>query len=412
MSETTKTEAFLSARLSLHIHIGKPQRGDDFYHLPLTITAPDGSKNIEHVGLQNANFKVRHHEAWDSYLPLMYITRNGGPLFGTQYSRAVVQADFPLHAAIAAFFQARASRFGLNIEIASSTFERVYDERTQGDMVLFGGGKDSRLLLGTLREIGGEPAVISARGSSYAADIPQALTYDASNFAMPARIVPALMLNPRNVYHGSGLGEVHLNQPWQQYFDISANAALLETSRLLQSIGFDITIHAPQSTLPYNLVQKILSVRYPELAAGQISVTPYRASEKNLHVCLLKDYHGIDFSDHSTSEMYASMTTNFVKKSMKQGDEIFGLYRNREIINREMRTIIRRQYADGTSPLSTKLEPPIEWDEPWIDFIHSYCNPDLSPALLEIFSIYAECWDLGMPGLPAGLAAYADMPSA
>lgn len=390
----------------LDILIERPHKGERDYAIALQIRDPKGRQRIRRIGVERAEFPLPHHEIWDSVLPLMYLSRNGGPLFGKPVTRARVRAEYPLHAAVAAFFTRRAADFGLDLTIDTPTFERVYDVRTRGDIVLFGGGKDSRLMLGTLRETGRDPRVICARGSTFARDIPGVLSFETHDFAMPNRIVPALMLCPRHVWHGSGLGEVHLNRPWQQYFDISAPPALADTSALLQGLGFDITFHVPQCVLPYNLTQIILARRYPGLYAGQISVTPHATSDKNLHVTLLKLYHGLDPLDHCQPDLLARLLADFIGRAMTPDPAPFGRHRNREVIEREMRAIILRLHQRGLLNLPAGLAPPDDWDEPWIDHIHAYCNPGVDPALMAIYRKYAEAWPPDRPGLPQGLAAW------
>lgn len=398
--EDGREPAMLDIKIAVPVH--EPRR----YAFHLQITYPDGTVKAVEIGIKDSNFDIPHHEMWDSFFPLMYLSRNGGPLYGKSVTCARVRAAYPLHRAVVDFFVSRARRFGLDIRIESATFDRHYDETSTGDLVLFGGGKDSRLLLGTLREIGADPKVICARGDRYASDLPDTLTYAVPNFSMPARIVPGLMLKPRNLYHGSGLGEVHINQPWQQYFDISAQSALDDMSNLLRNLGFDINLQAPQSILPYNLVQKILSLRYPALAAGQVSVMPQEVSEKNLHVALLKIYHGINADSHCERELLDKMLVKFVVDALGEGADDFGLNRHREVIHREMRAIIFRLHRQGRIELPAQLCPLAGWDEPWIDFIHEYCNPAVPDALMAIYREYAQSWPAYRVGLPSCLAAY------
>ncbi len=40
-------------------------------------------------GFTARNFEIQHSELWDSVVPLLHLTRNGGPLFKTDYSRAI-----------------------------------------------------------------------------------------------------------------------------------------------------------------------------------------------------------------------------------------------------------------------------------------------------------------------------------
>lgn len=403
MSSTANAEAVNEI---LEIRISRPLKTPTSYVFELACTAPNREPALTRFGVNNANFEIPHHEVWDSFLPLMYLSRNGGPLFRKAITRAQVRADFPLHATVVDFFARRARRFGLELQVNGPCYERAYDIPTRGEALLFGGGKDSRLLLGCLREVGIAPRVVSAEGGQYASDIADALTFETLDHSMANRIVPALMLLPSRVWYGSGLGEVHFHQPWQQYFDIAAPPALLETSTMLKSLGLDITIEAPQNVLPYNLTQMMLARRYPALFAGQVSVVPHKASDKNLHVTLLKLYHGISADDHCGAELFATMLTKFVQQSADPDRIQFGYRANREIIEREMRAIISRLHNRGELQVPLAVDLPETWQAPWIDFIHAYIHPGLDNSFMNIYSEYADIWPRGAPGLPVGLRPY------
>jgi hypothetical protein len=391
----------------LDICIARPEKTETRYCIPITVTDPDGRVRQHKIGLHDSNFVIPHHEIWDSFLPLMWLSRNGGPLFNKPITCARVRAEYPLHSRIARFFEARATAFGLRMQVDGPEFERSYDVRTQGEMLLFGGGKDSRLLLGALREIGRDPGIISARGGEYARDLPEALCFEPLNFSMPNRIVPALMLCPRIVYQGCGLGEVHHHSPWQQHFDISAPEALRATSELLQSLGFDITLTGPQGVLPYNVTQNILLRRYPALAAGQISVTPHKASDKNLQVTLLKRYHGFGAEDHCSAALFDQMLAPFVQKALDLSVPPFGHQANREMVEREMRAIIWRLYGRGELDLPAPLAPQADWDAAWIEYIHAYRDPAVCTDLLGIYRQYADIWPVARAAeLPDCLRVY------
>lgn len=389
----------------MQVRIHRPQKTENAYAMALTVAQPGEAPATKRIGFIARNFTLPHLELWDSFLPLMWLTRNGGPLFGRDGAKAVVRADFPLNAAIVAFFEQRARDFGIGIDVVSPTTVQTFDVQTKGSCVLFGGGKDSRLLLGTLRELGDSPAVVSGAGAHYARDIEGALSFDLLNIAMPNRIVPAFMLGFKDVYHGSGLGEVHIAKPWwQQYYDISAPAPVAATNRLLQSLGVDVTVHVPQCILPYNLVQLILARRYPDLYRGQISVEPEERSEKNLHIALLKRYHGLPHGDQCSDALLQGLARRFVAEQTRAPTG-FGFHGNREIIQREMRAILLRLHQRG-DPALADLAPPPAWEAPWIDSIHSYCHPDVNPNLLSLYREYAGDW-AGLPAeLPRSLRHY------
>ena len=390
----------------MEVRIHAPLKTDTTYAVPLTIMERGKPPAAAHIGFKTRNFTLQHLELWDSFLPLMWVTRNGGPLFGTDGAQAVVRADFPLNAAVVAFFEQRARNFGIGIDVDSRTVTQTFEVKTSGTAVLFGGGKDSRVLLGSLRELGQAPVVVSGAGAHYARDIPDALVFDLYDIAMPNRMLPAFMLGFKDVYHGSGLGEVHISKPWwQQYYDISAPGPVGDTNRLLQSLGVDLTVHVPQCILPYNLVQLILARRYPDLYRGQISVRPEERSEKNLHVALLQRYHGLPHSDHCSDGLLQTLARRFIAKQTKAPGD-FGFHGNREIIQREMRAMLFRLHQRGDSMLAG-IGSPAEWDAPWIDHIHTYCHPHVDRQLLNLYREFADDWAGDPERLPRSLAEHA-----
>jgi len=340
----------------------------------------------------------------------MWITRNGGPLFNKGLSSASITSEYPLHADIARFFVNRGRNFGLSVDILSSTFERTYEIATSGEVLLFGGGKDSRLLLGSLLETERRVRPIGANGREWGGDLEDLLYYEAPNSSMPNRIVPGIMLRPSIIYHGSGLGEVHLTSPWQQYYDISSPIALKETSDLFATIGWDIKFQAPQSVLPYNITQNILAERYPSLYRNQKSVRRNGMSDKNLHISLIKKYHGISHESHCDMNTFKALLERFVSRSL--GQELaaegkrFGYLGHREVIELEMRTLISRLSKKGYLEDMSPSLPIDQWDADWIDYIHLYVNPSVDSDLLAIYRDYADvfCPTMSTNNLPRSLA--------
>ena len=192
--------------------------------------------------------------------PLYYLTRNGGPLFNKGHDRARIRLDYPASRSVVEFYIERASRFGLQIDVDAPSVD-IGLEPIDGTRVLaFGGGKDSRLILGVLRELGIEPQLMTAGSSP--ADQPGCLitrSIPDAQGALASRIMPVLMQVPRHLYLGLGLGEAHREMPWQQYYDMASRRALTEWSRMFGSLGVTIDMHTPVSVLPYNITQRILS---------------------------------------------------------------------------------------------------------------------------------------------------------
>lgn len=254
-----------------------------------------------------------------------------------------------------------------------------------------------------LRETGTNPTIVSAQGTHYAADIREAKTFSTRSFTMPNRIVPALMLLPKVIYHGAGLGEVHETIPWHQYMDISTPEALDETTQLLRSIGVETTFQVPLVVMPYNLTQKVLAVRYPDLYAHQLSVKRNSEGFKTLHVALGKMYHGLEWHDVCDAGVLQVLASRFMQAMTDDPDSVWGYHRNYEIIALEIRALLHRVAPRGGLQLSV----PPEWDEPWIDSIHTYTNPSIEDRFLRILREHAEELDLPTQ-LPDSLMSIAD----
>lgn len=385
------------------IAVHAPLKTSREYVFSLDIGDPNGGLATTEIGIRDASFPIPHAPVWDTYYPLMFIIRRGGPLFGIDGAKATIKFDYPASLPVVDFFVERARYMGVSIDVASTTKEITLDAQTSGDLLLFGGGKDSRLLLGMLRELGDKISVISARGAYYAADINGALIYDTVDWRMPSRIVPALMTCPKNVYHGAALGEVHETTPWHQYMDISTPHALSATSQLLKRIGVDTTFHVPLAVLPYNIVQRILARRYPELYKNQKSVKPHSKTNKALHIALSKRYHGLDYRDGMSAELFDNVARRFIAEMVDSPDKIWGHRHHYEVIAREIRALLYR--LSRTQEIS--LSVPDDWDEDWIDRIHTYANPGVEECFIQIYRAFADELDTSESKLPVPLAVIA-----
>jgi hypothetical protein len=355
-----------------------------------------GSRPVIRFGFRAANYAIRHHELWDAVYPLMFLTRNGGPLFNAR-DRATIRFRYPLPRAVRDFYVRRAANFGLDVTVEGETIEPVYDCPTEGHVLAFGGGKDSRLILGVLREAGCHPLPVSA-GAEYAVDVGEARITEPVSGVLADRVMPALMELGRHFYFGSGLGEAHRETPWHQYFDWGSPRALTEFSQLLASLGVTMHAHAPASMLPYNIIQRILFERYPELYAYQRSVAKDEPTEKNLHVSLCEIRHGIPFHRHCDEGLFQELLDRFVRQQIAEPLD-FGYRNHREVINREMRAIIHRLRAE---PLFARVRSriPASWEGPWSDYIHPYVAPETPPEFLRIYSLYAATVDTAPLGVP------------
>jgi hypothetical protein len=351
-------------------------------------------QSIRRFGFRGVNFRLRHSELWDSLYPLMFLTRNGGPLFNKGHDRATIVFHYPVIRKVRDFYVRRAADFGIDVQVIGPVYDRLFDTATDGHVLAFGGGKDSRMILGVLRELGCDPTVVTA-GAENVPDIPVARIAQPFTHALADRMMPALMSLGRRFYVGTGLGEAHLETPWHQYFDWASPQALKELSGLLASLGIQMEAEAPAAVLPYNIIQRILWKRYPGLYVHQRSVVKDERSEKNLHVSLCKYYHGISFESHCSPRLFRSLLGQFVERQLAEPSD-FGFRNHREPIQREMRAIIHAR-RDELLLADVRGTIPADWAGAWIDYIHTYVSPQLDARFTSIYEQYAKPIDAMQP---------------
>ncbi len=332
---------------------------------------------------------IDHHPIWDSFYPLFYLTRNGGPLFDTGHREATIRFEYPVSATVRDFFVHRAREMGTELSVTAATTHATFDDRGSDRHVLaFGGGKDSRMLLGALRELGLDPLIVTT-GAENVPDLPEASVTKAVDGVLADRLMPALMLRGRHMYVGGGLGEAHRQDPWQQYYDVCSPVPMAAMSRMLASVGLGTQLHVPTALLPYNVTQDILFQRYPELYRHQLSVPDGKHSEKNLHVSLCRYHHAIALEPQCTDELFVALLGEFLARQTEQ-PQPFGTRGHREGFHREMRAIIHR-HRDEQLFATVRDRVPDHWAGDWIDYIHTYVDPEpYPPGFLDICSHYAR----------------------
>jgi len=342
-------------------------------------------------GFRAVNFEILHSELWDSIYPLMYLIRNGGPLFD-KFEAANIRFEYPVLESAADFFITRAKNFGINLSVEGPRYTGNFEIETAGNCLTLGGGKDSRLLYGILNELGQDPVVFSSLGignQDYTGNISAKRSEPIGSFALANRIFPALMSGSETIYFGLGLGECYHHEPWVQYYDFSPRP-LRKFSDFLQSVGLQTECIAPLSVLPYNIIQKILFERYPELYSHQISTGINDRSEKNLHVALCKAYHGIDFKQYCSEKLFRALLRKFIR-TQATGSFPGSPIRQaaRKFFRDEMKVMI---FKMRDQPLFKDLgyEIPAEWNGEWINYIHDYVYPSINKDFLGIISEYAE----------------------
>lgn len=342
-------------------------------------------------GFRTPGGRLPHAEVWDSVFPLLFLTRKRGPLFKTRYDTAVIRFHYPILERVREFLVRRAANCGLSISVEADTFERTYDIRGAGHVQAFGGGKESRLIYGLLRDTGRTPRLSTGGVRNRPRDLSPVEISEPLAGVLGECLMPGLMSGAAHFYFGGSMAAAHLHRPWHQYYDFASPQGVRELSDLLQSLGIGLTLHSPLVVLPYNLTQKILMTRYPELAAHQVSVSHERATEKNLCVSLLKLYHGAPIAPQCSDQLFRRLADEFVTARLARPHD-FGFNAYRMVAHREMMAIMARR-ADHPVLDTVRPRIPSEWDESWIDFIHTYMDPDPDPALLEIFREYAQDYE-------------------
>jgi hypothetical protein len=324
---------------------------------------------------------------WDAIYPLMFLTRKGGPLFGTRHRQARIRMAFPVPSSVRDFYVRRAHDLGLEVTIEARPSGATFDGSTAGRVIAFGGGKESRAILGMLRETGRDPVVMSA-GRRNVPDLPEALVSESVDGALVDRIMPALMRRGQDLYMGGTLGGTHRVTPWHRYYDVSSPDPLNETAELLTSVGLPIRVHSPLAMAPPNIGQRVLHDRYPELFRYQYSTRDGRASEKNLHVALCRHHHGIPYHRHCPPELFARLLDRFVTRETRSPMG-FGSHHEREVISREMRAIIHR-HRDESSFADVRERITDDWAGDWIDYLHPYVEPAPEQDIVAILRDYAR----------------------
>jgi hypothetical protein len=266
-----------------------------------------------------------------------------------------------------------------------------------GDVLAFGGGKDSRLMLGLLREMGLDPTIITAKGAN-AVDLPEAQVTESIHGALADRIMPSFMAMGRRFWFGATIGDVHRETPWHQHYDLAAPEPLAALSTLLRSLGSDTEMLVPLTMVPYNIIQRILHDRYPDLYLHQVSTRPGAHNEKSLHIALIKLANGYSFEDQCSESVFVQMLERFVSRQTHDPTG-FG-YRNRRMtVNLEMRAIIWR-HRDDDRFVAVRDRIPSDWEAAWIDYLHPYAAQQQDPAFMRTYHQYAPTVDEADAGVP------------
>lgn len=384
-----KTDTLYEFRVDYH---GRPFRWETVKQRAQAVADGYGSpfRTTERFGFRARNYRIQHAEVWDSIFPLHILIRPRGGLYRKSFARGVIRFRYPILEAVRQFYVRRAADFGLTVEVQADTFDRTYEIPGRGCVVSFGNGKESRLLVGLLRELGIEPRLCTGGASDRAADLDVELS-DLFQDTNTERALPGLMAGAAHYYYGGTLAEVHYNRPWHAAYDRASPQGQAEFNALLRSLGVDLRMHCPLAPVPTHLIQKILAVRYPALYAHQRSVSARAESEKHFDVALLQLYHGLDISSHCNEALFRRLALEFVEIAVANPDD-FGHNNTRLIHRLELRALLwRLRNHPFLSDVRSRLKP--EWDGRWVDHIHRYTHPDVEPEMLAIFHEYASDYD-------------------
>jgi hypothetical protein len=321
----------------------------------------------------------------------MFCTLHRGPFINTPYTRGIVRFRYPILEPVRDFYVQRAKDCGIDLVVEADTYEKQFDFPTGGTALSFGGGKESRLVLGMLREFGESPRIVTAFRQNKPPDIGNVRVVEPISGAWAERLMPSMMFGAADVYFGGGLGGASYHEPWHHYYSQLSPQSHGLLSELLQSLGERTSHHSPLCPAPANLIQKMLADRFPQLFDYQNSVPANAASAKNLQVSLLKLYHGIPFKRHCSEGLFRHLLHRFVIRKLHNAHD-FRPRNRREAVEREMMAIIcRRRSHPLIRPLSGYI--PAWWNASWIDHLHSYVNPGADPRFGEVFSEYASEYD-------------------
>ncbi len=346
-------------------------------------------------GFRTHGWRLEHHPVWDAIYPLMALTRQDGPLYGTRHREATIRLGYPIHPRVRDFYVRRAQDLGLAVTIEARSSDASFEGTATGAVLAFGGGKESRVMLGMLREVGPAPVIVSSWARTVP-DLPEAVVSEPSGTALVDRLMPALMQRGDRLYIGGTLGGARRSTPWHRYFDVSSPVAMREMSTLLASVGLPTRMSVPLSVAPPNIGQWVLHDRYPGLFRYQHSTRDGQVTDKNLHVALCRYHHGIPYEQQCPPELFARLLERFVTRELRQPDG-FGVRGEREVISREMRAIIHRHRSEATfAPVADRI--PDDWAGDWIDYLHPYVDAEVEPEMVDILRGYAAPIDEAPPG--------------
>ena len=311
----------------------------------------------------------------------------GGPLFGKSCD-AEIRFKYPVCGPIVDFFINRC-RNGWAYDLMVSA-PRMLDaselevpEPSRRATLAFSGGRDSRLLLGMLMEMGVNPVcVYHGNDLDPVAGVSELKTSWPVRGVLSEVLMPAFMQAGPFMYLGQGMDEaMYKPPPWRQYYDLASHFCLRDMSDLLASVGVQTKVLAPLTIAPRNVVQNMLHSRYPHLAAYQYSCKPFTKQNKNGRTSLYKLCNNISPWKECPLPLFKTIMIQLM-------DQDFSYPKFHPNSNFEARCVIHRLRS---RPELSHVKPRIQdaWAGQWIDYLHTYINPTVDEGVLSIFKEYA-----------------------
>jgi hypothetical protein len=337
---------------------------------------------LRHFGFR-AEFEIPHGTLWDTLYPLMYITRNGGPVFNK-----VDVFEYPVVLEVRAVIREKCKMQGIKLTIDAPCTTRATSAEPLFDCVVgFGGGKESSLNCGVTRELGYSPRMMmgspNPKTPAKRWNWPDMVWTIPVNKGVTDRLLPQMMCG-RVLYHGSCLDDSMKTKPWHQYYDIGCQESWDTMNAMFKRLGADRTVYTPLECLPCAQVPGILCKRYPEVAAKRKSVENFSRGEKNMHVSLCEMVGGIDPTDHCSPEVLVELVEKFIDRF---NAEDYGKRDARYLARDGMCAMLYHlRDHDYLKPVRGRIKD--EWEREFIHRGHFYKN--VPREFEEIFREYLE----------------------
>ena len=322
-------------------------------------------------GITTETFEIPHDPLWDTLYPLMWLTRNGGPVFG-EHDEVRITLAYPVLWHVIGVMEDRAKRQGINTKVYSPTVtETAGCPSFWPNVVGFGGGKESSLICGMARELGLSPQMMM--GTMDAGRQSLRWPWEDISFFKPVnkgvtdRLILQMMCG-NTVYHGAGLGDTWRSDPWTQYYDIGSQEGWNQFNDMFARLGVNRRVIVPLQCVPFAQVPRILCERYPDIAVRRRSTDRRgKFSEKNLHVTLCEMVGDVPYDMHCTPAILCQLVESFVAR----GDD-FGFRNSRRLVHLEIRAMLWHLRDSPELAPVRHLITDVDWCRSWPWMGHYY----------------------------------------